>query len=432
MKLTATVCALLLGVVAHAQHLAGTRFDLAIPVNFRPANWNGPKNNFPHRQQLSLAATSPATVRVLARRTEFDTTVTVPANSVVNVLLPSGSEVERDSIVQQATVSISSDVPIVACYLDNKYQTTDAMLLWPNDRLGTSYRLVSVNKLSNDLLPSATITATELGTTVTIIPTVDLAIGARAGMPHTVKLDRGQCLYLEPFNAPAGTLDLSGTLITSNKPVNVITGHACAYVPAKVEACNMLIEQAPPTTTWGQRFIVPTIAGRAAHTWRMVAHEACSVVVDTTTYTLNAGQMVELTNQRRASLVEASAPILIGQFGHGFKSGDSTGDPILLIIPPRSAWSLDHIIPVPDTKDWSVHCTVLGTQGALRSTTVNGTAINEADIVSVGELAYAHVRVNTDRVLVRASMPVGTILSAVGVKSNIYDAYGLTGGWRTP
>ncbi len=43
--------------------------------------------------------------------------------------------------------------------------------------------------------------------------------------------------------------DLTGTRITSSKPLSVFSGSDCANVPQNIRDCDHLIEQVPPTVT---------------------------------------------------------------------------------------------------------------------------------------------------------------------------------------
>jgi hypothetical protein len=415
-----------------AQDLAGTSFTFTVPINFREPELQQTRHPEPvHR--LAMTARKSATVVIRAHRASFDTTVVVAENTRMHVDLPTLISAARVNGPQSAAIEIRSSMPISVTYLDSRLQTTDAMAIWPDDVLGTTHRLISRPRLSLDLLSSATITATENGTTVSIVPSTTLSNGMPKGTTFSVDLDAGRSLFIEGKYEFATDGDLSGTLITANKRINVITSHACAYVPSKIEACNVLLEQAPPLERWGTRYIVPPIPGRAAFTWKVVSHTACTVRANGTARELAAGMHLDHTNDSVGRIVESTEPILIALYGQGFRGGDSTGDPFMTIIPPVTSWTTEHDIALPATKEWDVYCTVMGTKGALQATKVNGAPIDEASIKTIDDLAYAHVRITSDLVLVRSPLPVGALVSAVGETKtvNSYDAYGLSGAWRT-
>ncbi|CAH3029687.1 unnamed protein product [Porites evermanni] len=59
---------------------------------------------------------------------------------------------------------------------------------------------------------------------------------------------------LEVFQVQ-GDSDLSGTVVTSSKPVAVFSGDDCTVVPDNTFPCNHLVGQIPPVSFWGKEFI---------------------------------------------------------------------------------------------------------------------------------------------------------------------------------
>ena len=75
--------------------------------------------------------------------------------------------------------------------------------------------------------------------------------------PHTVTLQQGETYLLQDqrgglfdFNP-----DLSGSVITSTQPIAVFGSNRCTFMPTQFSACDYLIEQLPPTGTWGRDFV---------------------------------------------------------------------------------------------------------------------------------------------------------------------------------
>src|SRR5690606_27282503 len=92
------------------------------------------------------------------------------------------------------------------------------------------------------------VVAAQDGTEVTYVPTADTVSGVTAGTPVTKTLNRGEALPVA-----AGSSDLSGTPITSTKPVAVFGGNQCANIPNPSTAfCDYVVEQIPGTSTWGK------------------------------------------------------------------------------------------------------------------------------------------------------------------------------------
>ena len=81
----------------------------------------------------------------------------------------------------------------------------------------------------------------------------------RAGVKYNINFAKGtQTLYL------ASDDDLTGSRVVSSKPIAFISGHECGTVLFNIHYCDQLIEQLPPTATWGRRFITAPIAARIA------------------------------------------------------------------------------------------------------------------------------------------------------------------------
>ena len=73
-----------------------------------------------------------------------------------------------------------------------------------------------------------------------------------------VTLNQGdvlQVLSRGDFENPNPT-DLTGTRITSDKPIQVISGHQCSYVPYDEGACDHLEESMVPTESLSTNYVV--------------------------------------------------------------------------------------------------------------------------------------------------------------------------------
>ena len=84
-------------------------------------------------------------------------------------------------------------------------------------------------------------------------------IGSEAieiGQPVTITLNRRQSLYISSLS------DLSGSRVVTNKPVSFITGHECGNIPRNFTFCDQMVEQIPPTATWGYEFLTAPISNR--------------------------------------------------------------------------------------------------------------------------------------------------------------------------
>ena len=102
--------------------------------------------------------------------------------------------------------------------------------------------------------PVAQIVAAEDDTEITILPTHDIqdgigVVGTAARVPVTYRLGKGQLLQLDQAE------ELSGSIVTSNKPTSVFGGHECMYVPSARAACDSALQQLPSLEQWGSEYV---------------------------------------------------------------------------------------------------------------------------------------------------------------------------------
>ena len=178
--------------------------------------------------------------------------------------------------------------------------------------------------------------ATQDGTSVTITPTAAIPTHP-AGVPYTIALNRGQTYQ---GRADAGNADLTGTLITSSAPIAVFGAVRCVNIPnSGTLACDHIVEQIPPTSTWGRNFVSVPLATRLnGDTFRFLAQENGTVVSvnGVVVATLNRGQVHERQIVGRASIT-ATDPILVAQFSNGSTWDGVTSELFMMLIPPARA-----------------------------------------------------------------------------------------------
>lgn len=178
------------------------------------------------------------------------------------------------------------------------------------------------------------------------------------------------CMPLQTSQVCRGA-DLTGSLITTNKPVAVLSGHECSYVPHYRMACDHLEEQLFPTNTWTSQYIaarmkdaednrpnlykilayadgtrISTLPASVAGQGDPKSGKAC-------TETLAAGEScIILTSGDFVLLSNAGHPISVGQFFVGENFSTATvdeGDPSLIMLPPVEQFRYDYSFLIPDT-----------------------------------------------------------------------------------
>ena len=133
---------------------------------------------------------------------------------------------------------------------------------------------------------------------------------------YTYQIQRQQIVYI----ATRGDNDLTGTKVTTNKPISLFSGHECVINNA-INFCDTLIEQLPPTKLWGRVYYFTPLAGWLNYRIKIITHASTVVNIScnntVTMYTINAGGSLSLiySNQQYCG-VFASNVVLVTQFSY--------------------------------------------------------------------------------------------------------------------
>ena len=163
----------------------------------------------------------------------------------------------------------------------------------------------------------------------------------QAGNTYSLTMNKTQTLLLE------SNKDLSGSKIVSNQPLSVITGHECGNIPYSEGYCDHMVQQIPPTVTWGKSYMSLPFAKRSTGAvFKITSAEddtqiviTCGNVTDNTKYTIMAdlaydGQIYTHTvsSNKWCSFVSNNI-ILVTQFAEGGEV-EELGDPLSITLTP--------------------------------------------------------------------------------------------------
>lgn len=158
-------------------------------------------------------------------------------------------------------ILVETSVPVQLVFHDYFQSGGEVTQLYPDEALDTAYTIATWGLYNDIYLNWSTgsfshennrtefvITAPYDSTFVTITPAVQ-PIGIPNSFPKlTVRLDRGEAYIIkaDSTSLPTNT-SLSGSRVSSTKPVSVISASTCGYVPAlPFEACNELLNMELP------------------------------------------------------------------------------------------------------------------------------------------------------------------------------------------
>lgn len=398
----------------------------------------------PHTVVVSNPGDQPVTVQVSspAGINPGITPQTVPPLDSVVLNFPTSPMVNTNGISSNIYLIRSSE-PVIATQfapLNNPgigSETSDASLLLPTNALGMEYVVVGWRALQ----PGGTyvdIVAVQPDTMVTVQSPVPLSGGAAGNVAQNSSqaftLQANQVLHLSENRGflGSGTRDVSGVIVTSNKPVAVYTGATiinipdepiranppagciqtsascvvnddccsgiCAYDPqARTYGCadglsagDHVEQQLFPVDTWGTSYVATPYVSRGTNDftiYRVVAaQDGTMVTLDppvngVSSFTLNRGQMRQLYGSTPFEL-SATQPVMLAQFmigGSTSASGD--GDPAFLIPPAVQQYRDSYVFMTPG--NYARNFVTLIKEAGVQIT-LDGAAVPQASFQPVG------------------------------------------------
>jgi hypothetical protein len=409
----------------------GKEFWLCFMKNFRSTN-NRQDRQAVLQLQLFLTSNYDAKVKIEIEEIGYENEIDIGANTVVNIQIPARAQLRATETAERLAVHITSDTAISVYGLNSRFQTTDTFLGLPVQVIGTEYRVVGYTKLAADLLSAFSIVATEDNTEIDITPTATTSTGRGAGLPFRVRLRKGDVYTVSARWQSIGPCDLTGSHIKSNKKIAVFSGHNCAYVPPKIDACNHLVEQLPPVSSWGKHYYLGMLKERSRYTYRVIAAEQNTRVFSNSKLVavLNAGEFYEELNVFEHVQITADKPVLVAQFAQGFKNGDSVGDPMMILISPTQQFMDKYRFATPINGEWHHYVNVVAPTESIRQIRLNGRMIDSTMFSVLGQSRYsiAQVPIPFGTHVIRSETPFGLYSYGFGYGRDAYDAYGNMAG----
>ncbi len=405
----------------------GTDFWLCFMRNYKNPQPSSTVNML--QLEFFITGNKDANVRIRIKGIGYDESVFVPARTVKNVKIPPEAELKSSEIIEQLSVHVTSDNPVTIYGLNRRFQTTDTYLALPVEVLGKEYRVMCYN-VSVNYTPQFAVIATEDSTEVKILPSVNTENHV-ANEVYTVILNKGEVYQVTAAYEKFSSCDLTGSVIRSNKKIAVFSGHQCAYVPAKIIACNHLVEQMPPVHSWGRHFYIGMFNQRSNYTYRVLANENNTKIFEDSKMVkiLKAGEFFENTLSQNIQLT-ADRPVLVAQYSQGYKNGDSIGDPMMLLVTPTQQFLSAYRFATPINGFWKHTVNVIVPTNAIRSLRLDSRYVDSAMFKPLGISRYSIAQINIPygSHSLECSQPFGMYSYGFGFDKDAYDAYGTMGG----
>ncbi|MDC0714561.1 DUF5011 domain-containing protein [Stigmatella sp. ncwal1] len=342
------------------------------------------------------------------------------------VTLPGTAQLTTSDLVESKGIHITAGEEIAVYGLNRVKASTDAFLGLPTDILGTDYLALGFKNTGVVNGTQFGLVATEDNTVITITPTARAGSHA-AEAPFSITLGRGQTYQLR--STQSDQADLSGSSLHSTHPIAVFGGHECANIPdGDTYACDHLVEQLPPTTTWGKSFAtVPLKTRNNGDTFRFVAAKNGTEVSinGTAVATLARGQVHQQIIQGMAH-ISSTQPILVAQYSNSSSYDGVTSDPFMMLIPPYEQFLAQYTVTAPQGGFQYNFINVVVPSSAVQGFRLDGALVPEGEFTVIGASGFsgAQLSVSHGAHHLAADLPFGAFMYGF----DDYDSYGYAGG----
>ncbi|MFP4543737.1 MAG: T9SS type A sorting domain-containing protein [Candidatus Kapaibacterium sp.] len=292
-------------------------------------------------------------------------------------------EVWEDESPVEKAIEITSDAPVNVYVLNSKSASSDGYMAIPVSNFGTDYIHCSYydfhenRKWAGGFLIIGTHDNTEAriflkGRGGQYDKT---AGGKEIGKNYLVKLDKGEVYMIRGGGNTQATFDLTGSRVTSDKPVGLISFHNRTTLPkSNASSRDHLSEMIPPTTAWGKEYYSLALNRKInmGDLFRVVALEE-DTDVDIRWYDLHNKQQIDKRNFileksgdfhdiletdhrwphsnpsiRGTSVFKADKPILVMQYSYSVSwDGDSNYDPFMFLVTAKEQYNYSTIFQTP-------------------------------------------------------------------------------------
>ena len=391
-------------------------------------------------------------------------TDTVAANSVKVINLPWVNELKvSESAPSALTVDgayrLRSNQPVTVYQYNpleysqggfNFSYTNDASLLLPVNTWTGDYFVASRNSWywsgGIDYPGLYAVTASQDGTTVNLAPgttgqTVKPGGGVQANGTGVITMNQGDVLQVfsqgnGPFPAPSQS-DLTGTHITADKPIQVIGGHICSFVPYNVGYCDHLEEAIVPFEALAKDYLVtPPLIPTGGNTPKAQMVRIVATTDGTTltydppqagapTMIAKAGDYVEIAQNSQDFKIESNYKIVVAQYMLGQDAGGNSGDPAMTVAVGVDQYRDDYLFHAPTNYEKNF-VNITAPMGA--NVTLDGAAVG--GFAPIGGTGFGVARVQLSNAgdgnhRVSSNLPVGISVYGYGQYTSFWYPGGL-------
>ncbi|HEY3356202.1 MAG TPA: IgGFc-binding protein [Polyangia bacterium] len=249
------------------------------------------------------------------------------------------------------------------------------------------------------------------------------------GSPGTTCATNGPCYYCDLSNG----YDLTGTEITSDKPIAVFGGHNCSFVPYDKWACDHLEEQLFPVTAWGKAYVATrAVSTNDPNLWRIISgHDGNQIDFNPASVhasiTLNKGEWVEFVTTEDFEVAGLDAFMVAGfMVGQNYSStvtNGAPGDPSMTLAVPTEQYRKQYVFLAPESYEKN-YVNIVAKTGA--EVLLDGNQITTWAPVGSGVWSVAKVTIQGGSHTIQTNGTDGVGIQVYGVGS--YTSYMYPGG----
>ena len=282
---------------------------------------------------------------------------TVSVGNVASLNIPSSIEVSSYTDQDKGIYITATGEGIVVIGQSIEAGSSDSFFALPIIELGDHYVYYGISQpsgifLSSYYIGSILIVGTENNTMIRLMPNQPVNISMNSAVAHLTSGEEYSFVInrLETFLIGSPE-DLSGTKITTDRPVSVFSGHQCADVPWDAYSCDYLVEQIPPTALWGKTYYVAPLADKVSYTIKILAaynSTTVNIYCNNTmeSHVINEGKFVNRTSgTKEYCAIYSNKQVLVVQFSHGGSeegihnsNHHGHGDPMMTIVPATNQY----------------------------------------------------------------------------------------------
>ncbi|KAH3718323.1 hypothetical protein DPMN_061126 [Dreissena polymorpha] len=334
--------------------------------------------NSPDYIKLYIASKHVSKVYITAPGIGFNQTITTLANTSTAVVLP--NSLETTTGLSNKAVYVEADQTISIYVMVRDFSSSDGFLLLPISADAREFVVASYEPYRDAYPSEFLIIALEDSTLIDIqlrTSAGPVIIGGKSyssGQNVSLKISRMQTYLVQHEH------DLTGTHITSSKPVSVVSGTRCAFVPHDASGCDFLVEQMLPVSFWQREYVCAKLKSRGTNRLRILSSvDGTSVNIGANHIKLNKGEFYEYVNSNDvATPIESNFPVLVLQYAEGGGHDSKLGDPSMITIPSLNGQGAEYFYETATTLAYHYVSITIRTDQA-NGLNIDGSTVSRSD-----------------------------------------------------